>query len=386
MIYLDYNASTPMASDVKKSVSDAFEIFANPSGVHSDSRLAESRFEKARTEVAKNLNVHESEVIFTSGSTEAITLSIWGILLAAPVSRTKVLISSLEHAAVIETAKAVCKVTGKELVVIPADRDNPDLHGQIDLKFLKSQLDSKTALVAVMAVNNETGVIQPIEQISQLSADFEVPFLCDSTQAIGKWENFLKLKDRGIFMVSGHKIYGQKGTGVMVLPRGLQKSFYSISPGGGQERGIRGGTLNLSGAVGLASALTFANSGLEEEMWRQEILRDRLFFSLEKEVKGELRRNTGIPTFTLKNTLNIQFVGVQADAILASLRYVQASRASACSTGVEEPSHVLLAMGCSGTDAEESLRFSLGRFTSEEDIDAAIEDVSAAVTRVRAFS
>jgi len=386
MIYLDYNASTPMAPAVREAVSNVFDIYANPSGTHSASRLAEGCFEAARARIATTLSVRESEVIFTSGSTESITLSIWGILLAAPASRTKVLISSIEHTAVIETAKTACKVIGKELILIPAETTDSALLGQVDLNSIESYLNAETALIAVMAVNNETGVIQPVEQIAQLAANYDVPFLCDSTQAIGKLENFLPLEERGIFMVSGHKIYGPKGSGILVLPYELQKNFFSISPGGGQERGIRGGTLNLPGAVGLDTALEFAMTDLAKEMWRQEKLRNRLLDALKGEFGVGVRLNAGTSTSTIKNTLNLQFLGIQADAILASLRKVQASRASACAAGVEEPSHVLMAMGRSANEAEESLRFSLGRHTSDEDIDTAIEDVSEAVTRVRAFN
>ena len=216
MVYLDYNASTPMAPAVKEAMSEAFDIYANPSGTHSNSKLAEGLFESSRAKIANTLNVRESEVIFTSGSTEAITLSIWGVLLAAPSSRSKVLVSSIEHAAIIETAKAVCKLTGKELILIPANINDSSLLGEVDIDFIRTQIDSETALIAVMAVNNETGVIQPIESISQLASEFNVPFLCDSTQAIGKWEHFLSLEKRGIFMVSGHKIYGPKGSGILV--------------------------------------------------------------------------------------------------------------------------------------------------------------------------
>jgi cysteine desulfurase len=386
MIYLDYNASTPMAPVVKEAVTSAFDFYANPSGTHPDSRVAAARLEAARAKIANTLGVRESEVIFTSGSTEAITLSIWGILLAAPASRTKVLVSSIEHSAVIETARAACKVTGKELILIPANTSDSALFGQVDSEFIQKNLDSETALIAVMAVNNETGVIQPIDQISRWASDCEVPFLCDSTQAIGKWEYFPQGENLGIFMVSGHKIYGPKGSGILIFPRKLQRNFFSISPGGGQERGIRGGTLNLATAVGIATALEFVTTDLSQEMCRQEQLRDRLLVALQGKFDESVRMNAGVATFMIKNTLNLQFLGTPADAILASLRHVEASRVSACSAGVEEPSHVLLAMGRTGKEAEESIRFSLGRFTTETDIEAAIEDVSAAVTRVRALS
>ena len=386
MVYLDNNASTPIASAVKEEMAKACDLYANPNGIHSDSRLAERFFESSRCSIASLLNVRESEVIFTSGSTESITLAIWGVLLASSASRSKVLVSSIEHTAIIETARAACKVTGKELILIPANTSDSTLLGEVDVNFIQNNADSETALIAVMAVNNETGVIQPVECISQLASEFNIPFLCDSTQAIGKWERFLSLEKRGIFMVSGHKIYGPKGVGILVLPHGVQKNFFSIAPGGGQERGIRGGTLNLSGAIGMATALEFVTTDLEQELGRQVGLRDRLLDNLMSEFGENLFLNVGASTRGVVNTLNLQFRGTQADAVLASLDYVRASRASACSAGFDEPSHVLRAMGKTWIEAEESIRLSLGRLTSEEDIDVAIRDLTAAVTRVREFN
>ena len=237
-----------------------------------------------------------------------------------------------------------------------------------------------------MAVNNETGIIQPIKKVSELAEKYDVPFLCDSTQAVGKHEYFSMSDVPAMYTVSGHKIYGPKGSGALVISRELQKTLVTIAPGGGQERGIRGGTLNAASAVGLATALKFALSDLQNEMWRQEKLRDRLLSALATEFPDSLTSNSGMPTFCLKNTLNLRFHAASSDAVLVSLAKVAASRASACSAGMEEPSHVLLAMGMTSREAEESMRFSLGRFTTSAEIEAATEDVSAAVTRVRALS
>jgi len=174
--------------------------------------------------------------------------------------------------------------------------------------------------------------------------------------------------------------------GILILPHGLQKNFFSIAPGGGQERGIRGGTLNLSGAIGMATALEFVTTDLEQELGRQVGLRDRLLDNLLSAFGENLCLNVGASTRGVVNTLNLQIRGAQADAVLASLDYVRASRASACSAGFEEPSHVLRAMGKTWIEAEESIRLSLGRLTTEEDIDVAIRDLTAAVTRVREFN
>ena len=387
MIYLDYNASTPMAPEVKEAMTLAWDQYGNPSGTHTSARSAEALFESARDAIASELGVNPLEVILTSGSTEALTLAIWGQILGAPASRSKVLVSAIEHEAVLATAKVACKIAKKELVIIPVVGFTESFQiGQVDLDFISENIGADVALIAVMAVNNETGIIQPIEKVAELAVKFDVPFLCDSTQALGKHEYFSMKDVPAMFTVSGHKIYGPKGSGALVISRELQKTLVSIAPGGGQERGIRGGTLNAASAVGLATALKFAQNDLQTEMWRQEKLRDSLFTALATEFPDSLRSNSGMPTFCLKNTLNLRFHSASSDAVLVSLTKVAASRASACSAGMEEPSHVLLAMGMTSREAEESMRFSLGRFTTSTEIEAAIEDVSAAVTRVRALS
>ena len=387
MIYLDYNASTPMAPEVKEAMVLAWDQYGNPSGTHTSARSAEALFENAREEIATELGVSPLEVILTSGSTEALTIALWGQILGAPANRTKVLVSAIEHEAVLATAKVACKIANKELIIIPVIGFTESLQiGQVDLDFISANIGVDIALIAVMAVNNETGIIQPIEKVAELAGKFDVPFLCDSTQAVGKHEFFSMSDVPAMFTVSGHKIYGPKGSGALVISRELQKNLVTIAPGGGQERGIRGGTLNAASAVGLATALKFALNDLQTEMWRQEKLRDRLLTALTTEFPDSLTSNSGMSTFCLKNTLNLRFHAASSDAVLVSMAKVAASRASACSAGMEEPSHVLLAMGMTSREAEESMRFSLGRFTTSAEIEDSIEDVSAAVTRVRALS
>ena len=376
-----------MAPEVKEAMTSAWDQFGNPSGTHTSARSAEALFEKAREEIASELGVNPLEVIVTSGSTEAITIAIWGQILGAPIGRSKVLVSAIEHEAVLATAKVACKIANKDLVIIPVVGLTESFQiGQVDLDFISENIGADVALIAVMAVNNETGIIQPIEKVAELAEKFDIPYLCDSTQALGKHEYFSMRDFPAMFTVSGHKIYGPKGSGALVISRELQKKLVTITPGGGQERGIRGGTLNAASAVGLAKALKFALNDLQNEMWRQEALRDRLLTALATEFPDSLTSNSGMPTFCLKNTLNLRFHAASSDAVLASLAKVAASRASACSAGMEEPSHVLLAMGMTSREAEESMRFSLGRFTTSAEIEAAIEDVSVAVTRVRALS
>jgi len=387
VIYLDYNGSTPMAPEVKEAMILAWDQYGNPSGTHLSARSAEALFENAREEIATELGVSPLEIILTSGSTEALTIALWGQILGAPTNRTKVLVSAIEHEAVLATAKVACKTANKELVIIPVIGLTESFQiGQVDLDFISANVGADVALIAVMAANNETGIIQPIEKVAELAGKFDIPFLCDSTQAVGKNEFFSMRNVPAMYTVSGHKVYGPKGSGALVISRELQKTLVTITPGGGQERGIRGGTLNAASAVGLATALKFSLIDLQNEMLRQEVLRDRLLAALATEFPDSLTCNSGMPTYCLKNTLNLRFHAASSDAVLVSLAKVAASRASACSAGMEEPSHVLLAMGMTSRGAEESMRFSLGRFTTSAEIEAAIEDVSVAVTRVRALS
>jgi cysteine desulfurase len=256
MIYLDYNASTPMALEVREAIILAWDQYGNPSGTHSSARSADALFENARQDIAIELGVSPLEVILTSGSTESLTIAIWGQILGAPLSRTKVLVSAIEHAAVLATAKIACRIANKELIVIPVNgfTESHDV-GRVDLDFLSSNVGADVALIAVMAANNETGIIQPIEKVAELARNFEIPFLCDSTQAVGKLEDFSMHKVSAMFMVSGHKIYGPKGSGALIISREFQKTMVSITPGGGQERGVRGGTLNAASTEGDSSAL-----------------------------------------------------------------------------------------------------------------------------------
>jgi cysteine desulfurase len=387
MIYLDYNASTPMASEVRVIMENAWDFYGNPSGTHPMSLDAQDMLEAAREEIGRILKINPLEVILTSGSTEAITIAIWGQILGAPENRKRVLVSAIEHEAVLATARIACQVTKKELILIPVHgiRASSGV-GQVDLDFISENLKEDVALIAVMAANNETGIIQPVKKIAELAEAKGVPFFCDSTQAIMKDDAFKLDEISGIFTISGHKVYGPKGAGALIINRELQKSLVKIFPGGGQERGIRGGTSNVASAVGLAAALLIGQNGLSQEMCRQEGLRDQFMAALAERFPGSVSSNSGDPSNCLKNTVNLRFEGTSSDEVLVSMREVAASRASACSAGVEEPSHVLLAMGLTSREAEESMRFSLGRLTTPAEIEAAVEDVSVAVTRVRALN
>jgi cysteine desulfurase len=381
MIYFDHNASTPMLDEVKEEIYRSWAMFGNPSGENSASLRAANEVESARERISELLGTNHQDLIFTSGSTEAISIAIYGIVLAAPMQRNEILVSKIEHKAVIATCYAAAEISGKKVIEIPVMPS-----GEIDLDFILDKLSEKTAILCCMSANNETGVIQSTDEIFRISKNFDVPLFCDTTQSIGKDPDF-GFENLGsmISVVSGHKIYGPKGSGLAVIPRSLQGKMFKVLSGGGQERGFRGGTLNISGILGLAKALDISSSDCDDFDLEMKRMKMSFLLALEKSVQVPLYLNAKSAK-TLNNTLSLRFDGISAEQLLVNFREVVASRASACTAGREEPSHVLLAMGLTTREAEQSIRFSFGRACSFEDIPVAVRDVSDAVDRVLLLS
>jgi cysteine desulfurase len=377
MIYFDHNASTPMLDAVKEEISRSWELFGNPSGENPASLRAANEVESARERISHLLGTNHQDLIFTSGSTEAIAIAIYGIVLAAPIQRNEILVSKIEHKAVLATCYAVAEVSGKKVIEIPVSTS-----GEIDVNFISENVSEKTAIVCCMSANNETGVIQSTNEILSITKTFDVPLFCDTTQSIGKDPDF-GLEKLGLMIsaVSGHKIYGPKGSGLAVIPRSLQGKMFKVLSGGGQERGFRGGTLNISAILGLSKALEVSLSASKDFDLEMKRMKIDFLDALENAVQVPLHLNSKSAK-TLNNTLSLRFEGIPAEELLVNFREVVASRASACTAGREEPSHVLLAMGLSTREAEQSLRFSFGRGCSLDDIPAAVRDVSEAVDRV----
>ena len=381
MIYLDHNASTPMLDVVKDEVSRSWALFGNPSGENSASLRAADEVESARERISSLLGINHQDLIFTSGSTEAIAIAVYGVVLAAPAQRNEILVSKIEHKAVLATCYAAAEVSGKRVIEIPVTPS-----GEIDVNFIFENVSEKTAIVCCMSANNETGVIQSTNDILKIAKNFDVPFFCDTTQSIGKDPDFA-LENLGsmISVVSGHKIYGPKGSGLALIPRSLQGKMFKVLSGGGQERGFRGGTLNVSGILGLAKALDVSLSASGDFDLEMKRMKMDFLHALESAVKVPMHLNAKSAK-TLNNTLSLRFEGISAEALLVNFREVVASRASACTAGREEPSHVLLAMGLTSKAAEQSIRFSFGRGCSLDDIPVAVRDVSEAVDRVLLLS
>lgn len=372
MIYLDCNATTPVAPSVLEEMLPAFTTdFGNPSSiVHEPGRRAASLVDGARERVAAAFGARPSRVVFTSGSTEALNLVIKGLEL--PAGRRRVLVGATEHKAVLEAASARPDVL-VERVPVHAD-------GTLDIEELASRLANDVALVAVMAVNNETGVLHPVAAALALAVQHGALTLCDATQAVGRI-GLDAVASADFVALSAHKIYGPKGVGCLIGSRTGLGLLRPLASGGAQERGLRAGTLNVPGIVGLGAAITLVSADREAESERERVLRDRLHKDLEARLGGVVLN--GHPEQRVSNTVNVRFDGADGEAVLANLRRVAASTGSACQSAVPAPSHVLRAMGLTAADAEQSLRFSLGRDTTQSQIDGAVDDIVAAVTRVR---
>lgn len=379
MIYLDHNGSTPLLPEVKKELSRAWDLFGNPSGESLASLKAAHEVDRSREQIADILRVNFQDIIFTSGSTEAISISIYGLILGSPPTKKEILVSKIEHKAVLATCYAAAHIANKVVIEIPVDTN-----GQIDLNFIEENINESTALICCMSANNETGVIQNLSGISHLAAEFETPLFCDSTQSFGKdpavkdWD-----LDSILTVISGHKIYGPKGSGIAIIPRKFQKRMFKLLSGGGQERELRGGTLNVGAILGVTKALEIAMSNVEDFDKEMLAMRDEFLDSLIESSSVEVINNVNSVVPKLSNTVSLRFNGLLAEELIVNFKEVIASRASACTSGREEPSHVLLAMGLTPKAAESTIRFSLGRAFIWEDIPRAVQDVSDAIDRVR---
>jgi cysteine desulfurase len=374
-LYLDNNASTAPLSEVLTAVTEGMSTWGNPASAHDAGRLAAEQIERARESVSGLVGARPGQVVFTSGATEANNLALRGLWEASRMTvpeRTQIVVGATEHPAVLEVADWLAKA-GAEVVIVPVDRS-----GLIDLNVLEDAVSDKTLLVSVMAANNETGVVAPVNAVVQIAHAVGAYVHSDATQMVGRLPlSFVDL-ELDLLSLSGHKMHGPKGVGALIASRRAP-----IAPqvlGGGHERGIRSGTLNTPGIVGLgvAAELADASPATSAEV---EALRDRLVARL-AEALGDVEVN-GAAAPRLPNTANLQFAGAEAEAVMANMPEVACSSGSACSSAIPRPSHVLLAMGLTHEEASQSLRFSLSRFTTAGEVDEAVARTSAAVENVR---
>jgi len=377
-IYFDNNATTKVAEEVFAEMSPLFcELYGNPSSMHTFGGQIGRRVRTARERVAALLGCEPAEVIFTSCGTESDNAAIKGALASSPGKR-KVITSRVEHPAVLSTCRDLENL-GYNVVELGVDKQ-----GRIDLAEIEDRLDDDTALVSIMYANNETGTIFPIEQIARLVTDKGAVFHTDAVQAVGKIPLNLAQSRIDLLSISGHKLHAPKGVGVLYVRKGTRLTPFML--GGHQEAGLRAGTENVPGIVALGKACELAGENLEKENTEVKRLRDKL----EKAILQSCLdcRVNGDPENRLPNTTNISFEYIEGEAILLMLdKYgICASSGSACTSGSLEPSHVLRAMGVPFTAAHGSIRFSLSRYNTEDQVDYTIEKVPKIVSQLRQLS
>ncbi|GAA4326379.1 cysteine desulfurase [Pontixanthobacter gangjinensis] len=374
-IYLDYNATTPADQRVVEAMLPYFtEKFGNASSDHVFGWDSNEAVEYSREQIARLVNCKPTGITFTSGATEAANLALFGFCKANQSKGKHIISCRTEHKAILDTLK-VLENDGFEVTYLHVDSE-----GNIDLQELENSITSETILVCLMLANNETGLIHPMHDIEKIVHSKGAKLMSDITQAVGKIPVDLKALDLDIAIFSSHKIYGPKGVGALYINK---KNEIEIEPqvfGGGQEKGMRPGTLNVPGIVGFGKAAEIAFSEMEEESTRISKLRDKLEGLLKESGSCNINSRT---SDRLPNTSNISFENIDGNQLIRKLNSLAVSRGSACTANTIEPSHVLKAMGLSDEQALSSLRISLGINTSLSEIEFAAEEINKTVNQLK---
>jgi len=379
-IYLDHSATTPVDPQVAELMMTYFlEYYGNPSSVHFFGRQVKKALEEARTQVASFINADTAEITFTSGGTEADNLAIQGAAKARAGKGKHLITSAIEHHAVLDTFKYLAK-NGYELTILPVDEE-----GIVSVEELQKAIRPDTILISIMHANNEVGSIQPVEEIGRIAREKGILFHVDAVQSLGKIPIDVKKMNIDLLTVSSHKIYGPKGVGALYVRKGVK-----ISPlvhGGSQERKLRSGTENAPGIIGFGKACELAAQRMEEENKELVRLRDKLLNGILARI-DKVKVNGPFGEKRLPNNVNVSINYIEGESLLLSLDMlgIAASSGSACTSGSLDPSHVLLAMGLSHEVAHGSLRLSLGRQNTDEDIDYVLQELPKIVARLREMS
>lgn len=379
-IYLDHSATTYMRPEVVEAMKPYFEnIFGNPSSFHSIGLAAKSALSKARETVAKCLNCEPSEIIFTGSGTESCNMAIKGIAFANKNKGKHIITQTTEHHAVLHSVEWLERVQGNEITYLNVDKD-----GLVSLSELENAIREDTVLITIMYANNEIGTIQPIKELAQVAKKHNVLFHTDACQA-GSLLN-VDVQNLGVDLMTlnGSKIYGMKGTGLLYKRKGVK-----IEPwihGGGHEFGLRAGTENIPGIVGLAKALELCQNECEAESKRLTELRDHLTNTILENIPETFLN--GHPTKRLPNNVNISFLNVEGEALALMLDHegIYVSSGSACTSQNLKPSHVVLSLGLPYEASHGAIRFSLGKRTTKEDIDYLLEKLPPIIDRLRSMS
>ena len=379
-VYLDNNATTRMREEVLEAMLPYYkDIYGNASSVHEFGRTARRAVDDARDKVARLLGASSAEeIIFTSGGTEADNFAIKGVAHALKAKGNYIITSSIEHQAVLNTCKFLEK-DGYKVTYLHVDKN-----GLIDLDELKNAITDKTILVTVMYANNEVGTIEPVEEIGRIVKESGVYFHTDAVQAVGKIPFDIKNINVDLLSMSGHKIYGPKGIGALYIKKGTK--IIPQMHGGHHEMQKRAGTENVAGIVGLGKASELASKEVMQEASRLKDLRDYLYQGLVSRIESV--RLNGHPDKRLPNTLNVGFKYLEGESIVLNLDMegIAVSTGSACTSGSLEPSHVLTAMGIDPAETQGSIRYSLGRDNTREDMDYVLEVTPSIINRLRAMS
>ena len=379
-VYLDYNGSAPLDPRVAEiMVPILTEGAGNTASTHRFGRRQRVAVDEAREHVAAMLGGSPANVVFTAGATEANNLALRGAVEGASARRSRIVISAVEHASVRQAARWLDEQGLTKLDIIPVTGG-----GFVDIEALEAIVDTDVLLVSVMSANSETGVLNPMAEVSERVHAVGASLHCDATQSVGRLPFDVEHAGVDLVSVSSHKICGPAGVGALVgTGRGLRR-LRPIIHGGGHERGLRSGSLNAAGIVGFGAAARVATEERASESVRVTAFRDQLTAALKSRLSGV--HELGDVTRRLPNTANIRFEGADAEAVVTNMDPVAVSTGSACSSGSMDPSEVLLAMGVPRDAAFEAVRFSLGRFTTRQDIDIAVEKTVTAVEYVRTMT
>jgi cysteine desulfurase len=378
-VYLDYAATTPVRPEVSETVIQYFnDVWGNPSSIHACGQEARNAVEEGRQKVANLIGARDDEVFFTSGGTESDNMALQGVALARESHGNHIITCNIEHHAILETCRFLEK-RGILVTYLPVDS-----FGMVNPDDVKRAITKKTILISIMHANNEIGTLQPIAEIGRTAKSAGVYFHTDAVQTVGHIPVDVNKMGIDLLSLSGHKLYGPKGVGAIFIRKGTE-----ISPlihGGEQEKQMRAGTENVPGIAGLAKAAELAGKELDCEVLRLTGLREKLISGIL--LKLETARLNGHPTQRLPNNVNVSFGAVEGESICLNLDLagICVSTGSACSSASMEASHVLLAMGLSPEQARSSIRFSMGKWTTEDDIKRVLDTLPGVVSRLRAIS
>ncbi len=378
-VYLDYAATTPTHPDVVKEMLPYFtESFGNPSSIHACGQANRKAVEKARASLAHLLGASEEEIVFTSGGTEADNYAIKGVAFAQKHRGNHIITTAIEHHAVLDTCHFL-ETMGFKTTILPVDR-----YGMVDPDNVRRAITPKTILISVMMANNEIGTLQLIADIGRIAKEKDIYFHTDAVQTVGHLPINVNSLGVDLLSLSAHKFYGPKGIGALYVRKGIK--LVPLIHGGGQERHRRAGTENVPGIVGMGKAAEIAEKEMEEEEIRLTRLRDKLIAGLTERIHN-IQLN-GHPRKRLPNNVNVSIAFIEGEAICLSLDMegIYASTGSACSSGSLEPSHVIMALKPPPEMMRSSMRFSLGKWTTAEDIDYVLEVLPRIVQKLRAMS